>query len=417
MDRRIMIREFKEKEQYRNTTDPCHKMRKHDCDQGRGIHNDSALQDRLFKDLREKPITFLEIGYQRSGGSLSVWRKYFSQARILGMDIHPIEVPSAMENVETYVMDQKSPLDIDRVMSKIGSVDVIVDDAIHNFEENWLLMESMMRYLRPGGMYIIEDVTANTCEKFQSRLAKLKTRFQLEILEIPYIRNENRILVMKRTEDMQLTIVSAASQRDFKGLIELICSLIVRRVRYKKMIIYDMGLDPMTLILVKDMFPMQNILIRSFDDSLYSANFDMINWKSMIMEEVVMSMKPNDRLLWIEPASKHLEIQDPDPEFICHAPALPGTTIRASMDHDLLTYFKIQATEEILDRPRIDTRKIHLRITPDIINLISEWSSMTQNNIGKGSDVIFDLLYYRLISRHTVTSDSQGGGDFSLEER
>lgn len=398
MDVETIIREFNEKEQYHGVTDLCHIMRKHDCDKGLGVHNYSTIYDKLFKNMREKPISFLEIGHHTYGSSLPAWREYFTKARILGMDASPVEVQGG--RIETYVMDQKSPRDIERVMGKIGSVDVILDDAVHDFDYNWELIQSMMKYLKPGGMYIVEDLTVKTRDKFRPRLEELRMRFQLEmieIVEIPYIRNDyndNRILVMKRQEEMQLTIVTAASQIESKMLIELICSLIVRKVRYKKMIIYDMGLDPATLFLLKDMFPMQRLLIRSFDYSMYPPNLG--TWKSMILEEVVMNKKENDHLLWLDASTKHLNMTDLHTDTLCKVEPVQGTNIGSLMDQDLLEYFKIHSTDQLLEKPRIDKSKIHFRVNPDTIDMISEWSNLVQSNIGKGSDIIFDILYYRL---------------------
>ena len=46
------------------------------------------IYDELFEKYREKKITFVEIGVT-NGGSLMMWREYFKEANIIGIDFNP----------------------------------------------------------------------------------------------------------------------------------------------------------------------------------------------------------------------------------------------------------------------------------------------------------------------------------------
>ena len=47
------------------------------------------IYEELFKKYKNKDITFVEIGIY-NGGSLDIWRKYFSKnSRIIGIDLNP----------------------------------------------------------------------------------------------------------------------------------------------------------------------------------------------------------------------------------------------------------------------------------------------------------------------------------------
>ena len=50
------------------------------------LHNYIPTYEKLFHDFKNKPIDFLEIGIY-NGGSLKLWRDYFTQANITGIDI------------------------------------------------------------------------------------------------------------------------------------------------------------------------------------------------------------------------------------------------------------------------------------------------------------------------------------------
>ena len=47
------------------------------------------IYEKHFGPIRNKPIKILEIGIL-NGGSLEMWRYYFSEATIVGIDINPV---------------------------------------------------------------------------------------------------------------------------------------------------------------------------------------------------------------------------------------------------------------------------------------------------------------------------------------
>ena len=50
-----------------------------------------SVYEALFAPLREHPVALLELGIHH-GGSLLMWRDYFAQGRIAGLDLHPVQV-------------------------------------------------------------------------------------------------------------------------------------------------------------------------------------------------------------------------------------------------------------------------------------------------------------------------------------
>jgi cephalosporin hydroxylase len=91
-----------------------------------------AEYDRLFSQIRAKPIRLLELGV-RSGASMLVWRDYFPTATIVGLDID--ECPPIFPKEERFhfiqgSQDDHSALD-DAVRVAGGPFDIIIDDASH----------------------------------------------------------------------------------------------------------------------------------------------------------------------------------------------------------------------------------------------------------------------------------------------
>jgi SAM-dependent methyltransferase len=119
----------------------------------------------FFEPLKNKPIKFAEIGIFK-GASIMAWRAFFSRARIYGFDIDL----SAMENIKKMnlpgvYLDQMDATKADsmesvfqRYMTDGELFDVILDDALHNVDQQAITIRTCMNKLKQGGLLIIEDV-------------------------------------------------------------------------------------------------------------------------------------------------------------------------------------------------------------------------------------------------------------------
>lgn len=131
--------------------------------------------DRLFKDFRDAK-TVLEIGvghpelnknyikrdpkkfYPKTGASLRVWRDYFTEAKIYGIDIHPEAVVTGEERIKTITGSSTDRKFVDETMKEIGLCDIIIDDGDHDPLAQYLTAQNFLPHLLPGGLYFIEDV-------------------------------------------------------------------------------------------------------------------------------------------------------------------------------------------------------------------------------------------------------------------
>lgn len=103
-------------------------------------------------------VEVVEVGVY-SGGSLRMWKQYFgSGCRISGVDIQ--EACRAYEDASTtiYIGDQADRAFWQRFREHVPVVDVLIDDGGHRPEEQMVTLEEMLPHLRPGGVYICEDI-------------------------------------------------------------------------------------------------------------------------------------------------------------------------------------------------------------------------------------------------------------------
>lgn len=117
----------------------------------------------LFEPLRAKPIKFLELGVFR-GASVIAWRNYFKRARLYGYDNDDAALATIPSLPHTFMsnvdVSNKETLvkALERDTTDGELFDVILDDAAHNVTHQTLLIQEGLRFVKPGGLLIIEDV-------------------------------------------------------------------------------------------------------------------------------------------------------------------------------------------------------------------------------------------------------------------
>ena len=115
--------------------------------------------DQIFGPWVDKKITLLELGVRR-GGSLLLWRDYFPQGTIVGVDIRPVPGFVPPDRVHLFQGSQADRQFLSSVAERLAPAgfDIVIDDASHVGELTkigfWHLFD---HHLKPGGLYVIED--------------------------------------------------------------------------------------------------------------------------------------------------------------------------------------------------------------------------------------------------------------------
>lgn len=105
-----------------------------------------------------RSVTVVEVGVY-SGGSMPMWRHYLGKdCRVHGVDIQ--EECRVYENSHTtiHIGDQADRAFWKRFRESVPDVDVLIDDGGHQPQQQMVTLEEMLPHLRPGGVYICEDV-------------------------------------------------------------------------------------------------------------------------------------------------------------------------------------------------------------------------------------------------------------------
>lgn len=105
---------------------------------------------------REQPINVIEIGVL-GGASLRVWRRYFSRARLVGIDIDRSCTRFAGERTEIRIGSQTDPEFLAKVAAEFPPT-IVIDDGSHRTDDILFTFDRLFPILAPGGCYVIEDL-------------------------------------------------------------------------------------------------------------------------------------------------------------------------------------------------------------------------------------------------------------------
>ena len=112
--------------------------------------------ERMMAGFRDRPITLLEIGIDQ-GASLRTWEIYFPRASIVGVDIMPATQRFARKNVVVEIGSQFDAAFLAGLAQKYAP-DIVIDDGSHISEHQIFSFEHLFSCLKPGGLYVVEDI-------------------------------------------------------------------------------------------------------------------------------------------------------------------------------------------------------------------------------------------------------------------
>jgi len=129
--------------------------------EGPGIWKWNHYFDIYHRHLRRfvgSDVHVVEVGVY-SGGSLPMWRSYFGgRCHVTGVDIEPACRAYESDRISIHIGDQADREFWRTFRRDAGLVDVLIDDGGHSAEQQIVTLEEMLPYLRPGGVYICEDI-------------------------------------------------------------------------------------------------------------------------------------------------------------------------------------------------------------------------------------------------------------------
>jgi len=106
---------------------------------------------------RRDNITLLEIGVMR-GHSIKMWNEYFTNSRIIGIDINLDNLEYQLDNV--YICDGTSNTAIDTHFPGL-TYDYVIDDGSHTLKDQLASIDVFLHRMNPDGHYFIEDIAGD----------------------------------------------------------------------------------------------------------------------------------------------------------------------------------------------------------------------------------------------------------------
>ncbi|GGN33637.1 class I SAM-dependent methyltransferase [Streptomyces fuscichromogenes] len=128
-----------------------------------GGHWYTPHYDRYFAPLRNRPVTVLEIGIggydapDQGGASLRMWKHYFPRGTVYGLDIHE-KHGIAEPRLVPLQGDQADARYLEELARDSGPFDIVIDDGSHLNHHVLTSFRTLLPHVRPGGLYVIEDV-------------------------------------------------------------------------------------------------------------------------------------------------------------------------------------------------------------------------------------------------------------------
>lgn len=150
--------------------------------------------DRAFSKYRNRPVSILEIGV-RGGGSMQMWRDYFSKngmdVTVYGIDIDPGCKEHESEKMKIFIGSQEDKEFLEKVKKEIGKMDVIIDDGGHTMNQQIVSLETLWDCLKDDGTYLCEDTCTSYLAEFGGKYKGSNTFIEYSKNLIDYIHAED----------------------------------------------------------------------------------------------------------------------------------------------------------------------------------------------------------------------------------
>jgi hypothetical protein len=150
------------------------------------FHSYSPVYYDILKDKKNDFKHILEIGIGTNeimqpisgpnyqiGSSLKAWRDFFCNSTVFGLDINQ-NVLFEEERIKCFFADQSKSESLEEAIFNINQFtkstieyDFILDDGSHVVEHMLLTFHTLKKYLKTGGIYIIEDIQLKDLNTFK----------------------------------------------------------------------------------------------------------------------------------------------------------------------------------------------------------------------------------------------------------
>lgn len=113
---------------------------------------------RHLKRFRGRRVKVVEFGVSL-GGSAQMWREYFGpRAQLFGVDCYAKCQQWETDWLQIFIGDQADRRFLQEVAAEVGPVDVVIEDGGHFPHQQTATFEEFYPLVKPGGVFIAEDL-------------------------------------------------------------------------------------------------------------------------------------------------------------------------------------------------------------------------------------------------------------------
>lgn len=92
-----------------------------------------------------------------------MWKDYFGpNCTVYGVDIAPECEAYKESGIQEFIGDQGDRSFWKRFKSEVPHLDIVIDDGAHSLEEQIVTLEELLPFIRPGGVFLCEDLHGKT---------------------------------------------------------------------------------------------------------------------------------------------------------------------------------------------------------------------------------------------------------------
>ncbi len=134
-----------------------------------------------FGPLKRNNLHLLEVGVggysdsSKGGESLRVWRDYFPNAKIFGIDIYDKKAVED-DRIKVFQGDQCDTAFLTRVVREVGGFDIVIDDGSHLNSHVIRTFKMLFPLLNNRGIYVVEDTQTSYWPGFGGSSDRLNNR-------------------------------------------------------------------------------------------------------------------------------------------------------------------------------------------------------------------------------------------------
>jgi hypothetical protein len=128
-----------------------------------------------LRDVREQVRTVIEIGLE-TDRSVKMWREFFPNATIYGIDINPKCKEFESDRIKVFVGAQQDTKFLAACLETIGAApDVVIDDGSHLVHHQVATFNYLFPRLSDHGIYVVEDTGGCVEDNRLRTVNRLKT--------------------------------------------------------------------------------------------------------------------------------------------------------------------------------------------------------------------------------------------------